>query len=180
MKKAIVLWSVVLFSLALVAGEREGKRYRVLVDDAVKSLRYQGVVEGVGMDGDEPWVVVKPAPLTPVGTCDTLRECKERLDAVCREAGHGSAANADISEMPEGGKRCSGMCADGSGAQAFVECPATVNPRGHIAKTLLELQECCGVDFGGCDNRPSGCAGCGGCYLEPWGVCVLCPQVNPE
>ena len=117
---------IVLLALPVVAGEP-------LTEDAAAESRLEtwrrftanvvhDRVAGICLPGDDgPGVVVWPDVYSPRGTCDSARECKDRLDALCSAAGHGKSKKSDITDIPGGGKMCSGEC-EGGGAWAFVEC----------------------------------------------------------
>ena len=82
--------------------------------------RVQGIIKR-NTDGGYD-VVGRPCVFCPLGACDSEKECKDKVDELCKSAGHGGRKNSSITDNGSAGKTCMGDCSDGSGAIAFVTC----------------------------------------------------------
>lgn len=61
--------------------------------------------------------------VAPLGTCDSQKECEEKTDEMCKDAGHTGVrkVSVTITVHADGSKTCSGDC-ESNGAIAFVTC----------------------------------------------------------
>ena len=88
----------------------------------IPHARVEGIIKRNTDDGYD--VVGRPCVFCPLGACDSEKECKDKVDELCKSAGHGGRKNSSITDNGSAGKTCMGDCSDGSGAIAFVTCKA--------------------------------------------------------
>lgn len=72
---------------------------------------------------DEAGCVLSDQFFNSLGTCDSDRECRQKIGELCKGAGHGGLKTGSdrITTTVSGDKICSGKCTK-NGAQAFVVC----------------------------------------------------------
>jgi hypothetical protein len=85
---------------------------------ASELITYVGPIAGIiTHEGTVAW----PDLFGTLAACDSEKECKDKIEELCKGAGHGGRKNSGITDNGASGKTCMGDCKD-HGAVAFVTC----------------------------------------------------------